>query len=154
MIPHTVFCQINAPCALIATLLNSECPGPYHRGFWIIFAHFWPIYAYCKGTIPSESAGLHLFKQACLFGKILYLEGPWGGGHLKGMFVCSLNFIAQAVGCLFKHGRLLQCLQYVTWWYHCRNSTWPSAWHRFCQHLGIVLFFAVFHFFCESKVQF
>ena len=39
------------------TLVNSEGPGPYNRGFPAISAHFWPIFAYFEGNIPSESAG-------------------------------------------------------------------------------------------------
>ena len=61
MLEITVFRQINAPCALRDTLVNSGGPGEYFRGFWAIFAHFWPISAYFKGNIPSESAGVRSY---------------------------------------------------------------------------------------------
>ena len=62
----TVFHQINAPCALTATLVNSGDSGQYYRAFWAIFAHFWQILAYFEGNSPSESAGV-TFIQAGVF---------------------------------------------------------------------------------------
>ena len=40
---NTVFRQINAPCALTETLVNSRGPGEDSRVFSAIFANFWPI---------------------------------------------------------------------------------------------------------------
>ena len=37
---NTIFCQINAHCALTDTLVNSEGQGAYSRLFSAIFAHF------------------------------------------------------------------------------------------------------------------
>ena len=67
---HTVLRQINAPCVLTATLVNSRGSGVYYRGFSATFAHFWQIFTYFEGNIPPESAGARLFQQAHLFGKI------------------------------------------------------------------------------------
>ena len=67
---NTVVCQINAPCVLTDTLVNSGGPEEYSRGFSAIFAHFKPIFAYFEGNISTESAGGALFRQARLFGKI------------------------------------------------------------------------------------
>ena len=62
----TVFRQINAPCVLTDILVNSGGPEEYSRGFSAIFAHFWPIFAYFEGNIPSERAG-GMFIQAGAF---------------------------------------------------------------------------------------
>ena len=69
----TVFHQINAPCMLMATLANSEGLRPYYRSCSAIFAHFWQVFVYFEGKIPSESAGMRLLKQAHLFGKIHFI---------------------------------------------------------------------------------
>ena len=54
--------------------MNSGGPGVYFRGFGAIFAHCCSIFAYFEVNIPPESAGVHLFKQACLFGEIRYVD--------------------------------------------------------------------------------
>ena len=52
----TVFRQMNAPCALTDTLVNTGGPGEYFGGFAAISGHFWLIFVYFKGNIPPESA--------------------------------------------------------------------------------------------------
>ena len=44
-------------------LVNSGGPAEHYRGFSAIFANLWPNSDNFEGNIPSESAGVRLFKQ-------------------------------------------------------------------------------------------
>ena len=74
----TVFRQINTPCALTDTLMNSGGPGEYSRVFSAIFAHFDQFSPILRGVFHQKVLWVRLFKQACLFGKIWYMVNPHG----------------------------------------------------------------------------
>ena len=50
---NTVKCQINAPCMLTNTLVDSGVPWEDFRGF---SANFLQIFAYFEWNMPSEGA--------------------------------------------------------------------------------------------------
>ena len=69
----TAFYQINAFCALTATLVNSEGPEEYYRSFQLFllnFAQFLPI---LREIVHQKMPGARLFRQGRLFGEIRYM---------------------------------------------------------------------------------
>ena len=72
----TIFCRINAPCALTDTLVNSGDPWENCRVFQLfllIFDQFSPI---LRVIFHQKVPGMRLFKQVRLFGNIWYSLSP------------------------------------------------------------------------------